>query len=240
MYKPPFTSFKQPKADPMQPPAARVSQKAAPGSKTYDCPVIKKEGNAPFKPAPRIQLVDPRKVREQASNVDRRKEIVDTPMATMSNANDKENQEFQKTAEEAKMAVFWVFPEECTSVYMNKISGIAYPNVCLIGINGKQWPLFPGNNRAPGFVYEALEDHRELARRYKQKIAPPKASGRSVMFTDPRSTVSGKIGGGRINSNQDIFTDSLLGRPNSYDTSRDFQASEMVRRAKEKFLKSDR
>jgi hypothetical protein len=234
MYKPPFTSFKRPNADPSLPTARVGTPAARPGSKVYDCPVISKGGAGPVEQKPKVQLVDHRKVRQQERNVDRHKDIVTTPMATMSTASDESNKEFTDALEDAKMAEFWVFPEECTSVYMNKVSGLAYANVCLIGINGKQWPLFPGNNRAPGFVYEALEDNRELKKRFQSKLAPPKSSGRSVILSDPRSAIGGR---GRMMTNQELFNDSMLGRPNYYDSSQDTRAANLIRQHREAALK---
>lgn len=239
MYKPPFSSFKKAAPDPMQPIGSRVGPSAKPGgTKVFECPTVSKVGTGPVKQQPRVQLVDHRKVRMQASNVDRRKDIVDTPTATMSTAAADKNLEFETELETAKTHEFWVFPEECTSVFMDKRTGLAYANVCLIGINGRQWPLFPGNNRAPAFVYEALETHRELQKRYKQKIAPPKSSGRSILFSDPRSGL-GRTGGKMI-TNPNIFNDSMLGRPNVYDSSQDAKAAAMIRQHREISLKSQK
>lgn len=234
MYKPPFSSFKAPKADPMQPLSARVSPKPQAGQRVHEAPIIRKPGHT--QPNPRVQLIDPRKVREQQSSVDRRKDLVNTPEITMSSQSHQDNPEFIEQTEKDKKHEFWVFPDECTTVWMDKRTGLAYPSVCLIGINGVHYPLFPGNNRAPGFVYEALEDVRELQRRYKEKIAPPKAAGRSISFSDPRSTASRT----RANmiSNPNIFNDSMLGRPNAYDSSQEIAAANMIRQHREQALKA--
>jgi hypothetical protein len=230
MYKPPFSYFKKTGEDP-RPPLARVSPSTPQAGKAvFDCPVISKGGKGPAKQGPTVKLIDHRKVRQHENSADRRKDLVNAPEITMS---DKAvNPEFVKETDEAKLHDFWVFPEECKGVFMDKRTGLAYANVCIIGINGKQWPLFPGNNRAPGFVYEALEDHRELSRRFKQKLAPPKNSGRSVRLSEPRSRV-----GEKVLSNQEVFNDSLLGKPNFFDRGIDSNATQIIREAKQKYFK---
>jgi len=155
---------------------------------------------------------------------------IDRLRALIRNEN---NKDFIDQTETAKMHEFWVFPDECTTVWMDKRTGIAYPSVCLIGINGVHYPLFPGNNRAPGFVYEALEDIRELQRRYKEKIAPPKTL-RSVSLSDPRNTASRTRA--HMMTNPQIFNDSMLGRPNYYDVSQDNQAANLIRQHRDKAL----
>jgi len=231
MYKSPFSSFKPPKSDPMQPLAARVTPPALPGQKVHTAPVIRKPGHT--QPNPRVQLIDPRKLRMQQSDTDRKKDLMPTNGITMSQQSHEDNKDFIDQTETAKMHEFWVFPDECTTVWMDKRTGIAYPSVCLIGINGVHYPLFPGNNRAPGFVYEALEDIRELQRRYKEKIAPPKTL-RSVSLSDPRNTASRTRA--HMMTNPQIFNDSMLGRPNYYDVSQDNQAANLIRQHRDKAL----
>lgn len=234
MYKPPFSSFKAPKADPMQPIAARGGPKPPPGQRVYEAPVIKRESQAPVQ-APRVHLIDPRKVRENQSSTDRRKDLVNTQGITMSDQSHGDNLKFVQETEEAKLHEFWVFPEECTTVWMDKRTGLAYPNVCLIGINGVHYPLFPGNNRAPGFVYEALETARELQKRYKEKIAPPKTT-RSVILSDPRSVATRDRA--NMMTNPKIFEDSMLGRPNHFDISRNVKAAQLIQQHRAQALKN--
>lgn len=204
------------------------------GGSTVNCPVISRGGNGPAKAGPTIKLIDHRDVRQQAGSADRRKDLVNTPEVTMSDTAESANLQFLKEQEEAKMHEFWVFPEECTGVFMDKKTGLAYANVCIIGVNGRQYPLFPGNNRAPSFVYEALEDNRELRRRFKEKLAPPKSTGRRVLFSDNRSRVGGH---GEMLTNQAVFSDSMLGKPNFYDRGINQNASELIRQNRQKYFK---
>lgn len=232
MYKPPLSTFLKVSRDPMQPPGAKIvaANQTSNGYKVYECPTVKKPGQGVEK-KPRVQLIDHRKVRLEGRNIDRRKELVNTPSIELSTIGAIDNPEFETELETAKEHTFWVFPHECTDVFMNKKSGLAYANVCIIGINGRQWPLFPGNNKAPGFVYEALETKRELNKRYKEKIAPPIASGKSINFSNSKSAFN------RMQTNSNIFNDSMLGRPNHFDSSINSQASQLIRQARTEALK---
>lgn len=235
MYKPPFTGIRRNATSP-QPSKAGAGHTSRPGTFNHDCPVLPRAGAVPKKAGPTIQLADYQQGEmADARNVDKRKEVVHSPMALMSTLGDKNNPEFLKTMEDAKTTEVWIFPEECTGTFISG-SGLAYDGVLIIGINGRQWPLRPGKNRIPGFVFEALEDIRDMQARFKNKLAPAKGSGRSVVFSDGRSGMSRSSA--RMISNPNVFNDSRLGRPGIVDSSVASQAAEMGRINREAYFKS--
>lgn len=183
-----------------------------------------------------IKVLDHRDLRMQAERGDRRRDTLDIPTTALSYASDTSNPEFvHKILPEAeeKMVDIWIEPNECTDIYVNKLSGIEIRNCKVIGINGRQWPLLPGNNRVPWIVMEAVETGRELNSRYKSRIAPS-YKNRKVMFNDPRSSV--KSG---YHTNYGIWRqDSMLGQPGVADGSVIARATDLHRQHKEAYLKS--
>jgi hypothetical protein len=233
VYKPPYTVGQRQKSllpsNPGDKPTSGYSK-----SNVVDCEVIPRpgKGNQSNK-IPVAKLVDHRDVRMKEKPWDRKKDLVTTEANTLSTCSDRENPAFQKELEETKMVDFWIFPEECDDQFFDKRTRLVYRNIMSVTINGRHYPLFAGNNRAPEFVYEAVENAREMRNEFRRKLAPS-SKLKSVILSHSASHSSRS--GTSIMTNQEIFKSNVLGRPNVYDGALVSQANDMVRRARKEAL----
>lgn len=199
-----------------------------------DCPVVSRAGQNRPAPQPLVRMVNPDEIRMQEERKNRREDTVTQAGQMMTNDEMVVNRNFiDEVLPNAKMVKIWVDSHECKGTYISKKSGIAYDGVLLIGVNGRHYPLLPGNNLVPDFVYDAVETWREMSGRLKNKITPPVSRGMMNMG-------HGSVAGGtsvHFGVNKKAFQDSMLPSPFMCDAGVNLQASQIMRNHREAALK---